>query len=51
MERDKEESPEQLIEWAKRKKQKQHEAWKRWYHSPLGAAYRQRQKEKKALAK
>jgi len=31
------------------KQQKQYEAYRRWYTSPKGAAYRQRQKEKKAL--
>jgi hypothetical protein len=30
------------------KKQKQHEAWKRWYDSPKGAAWRARQKEKRS---
>jgi hypothetical protein len=31
------------------KQQKQYEAYRRWYTSPKGAAYRQRQKEKHAL--
>ena len=31
------------------KKQKQHEAWKRWYAGPKGQAYRQKLKEKRAL--
>jgi hypothetical protein len=31
------------------KQQKQYEAYRRWYTSPKGAAYRQRQKEKQAL--
>lgn len=31
------------------KRQKQHEAWERWYKSPKGAAYRQKVKEKRAL--
>ena len=31
------------------KQQKQYEAYRRWYISPKGAAYRQRQKEKHAL--
>jgi len=32
------------------KKRRQHEAWKRWYEKH-GAAYRQKRKEREALAK
>jgi hypothetical protein len=35
---------------AKLKKQR-HDAYRRWYVSPKGAAYRQKLKEKKALGK
>jgi hypothetical protein len=31
------------------KKRKQAEAWKRWYLSPKGQAYRQKDKERRAL--
>lgn len=34
-----------------RKKRLQHDAWKRWYESEKGKAYRQRRKEKKAQEK
>ena len=34
-----------------RKKRLQHEAYRRWYTSPKGAEYRQRQKERLALGK
>lgn len=34
----------------KLKKQRQHDAWIRWYQSPKGAAYRQKLKERRALS-
>lgn len=34
-----------------KKKQQQHDAWLRWYQSPKGDAYRQKRKERRALAK
>lgn len=40
---------EELREKQAIKKQKQHEAWVRWYRSPKGQAYRQKLKEKRAL--
>jgi len=45
----KELTPEQMLEWAQRAKEKERKRWMKWYRSPKGAAYRQRQKEKKAL--
>lgn len=42
-------TPEELQAWAEKKRQQQHEAYRRWYTSEKGAAYRQKQKEKKAL--
>ena len=33
------------------RKLKQAQAWKKWNSSPKGAAYRQRQKERKVLGK
>lgn len=43
------ETPEELVEWARRKKEQQHAAYRRWYESDKGKAYRQKQKERKAL--
>lgn len=34
-----------------KKKQQQHTAWAKWYESPKGQAYKQKRKERKALAK
>jgi hypothetical protein len=42
-------SPEELQAWAEKKRKQQHEAYKRWWHSPKGAAYKQKLKERKAL--
>lgn len=42
----------ELSEEEKQKKaQAQHDAWKRWYDSPKGQAYKQKRKERTALAK
>jgi hypothetical protein len=32
------------------KKRRQHEAWQRWYLGPKGQAYKQKRKEREALA-
>ena len=39
---------EELREKQAIKKKRQHEAWKRWYLSPKGDAYRQKLKEKRS---
>ena len=44
-----EQKTQDLVEWAKRKKEQQHAAYRRWYTSDKGKAYRQKLKERKAL--
>lgn len=42
-------TPEELQAWGAKKRQQQHEAYRRWYTSDKGKAYRQKLKERKAL--
>lgn len=48
-EEQKTETPEELAEWAKRKKQQQHDAYRRWYLSPKGQEYAAKRRAKLKL--